>query len=87
MREEKIVTKIVKVGERGQIVIPKGIRSREAIGPKSVLRITNYGAGNIVISKIKESKSPEEKFLDILGNMKFPKNSWEQIQKERHAER
>jgi AbrB family looped-hinge helix DNA binding protein len=87
MREEKIVTKIVKVGERGQIVIPKGIRRTEGIGPKSVLRITNYGAGNIVISKIKEAKSSEEKFLDILGSMKFPKNAWEQIQKERHVER
>lgn len=87
MREEKIVTKIVKVGERGQIVIPKGIRKMEGITSKSILRITDYGTGNIVISKMKDTKSHEEKFFDILASMKFPKDAWKQIQKERHVER
>jgi len=87
MREEKIVTKTVRVGERGQIVIPKRIRNIEGIKPKSVLRITDYGTGNMVISKMKETKSPEEKFFDILKSIKLPKNAWERIQKERHIER
>lgn len=87
MREEKFVTKIVKVGERGQIVIPKGIRKIEGIKPKSTLKITHYGTGTIVMSKVKEVKSPEERFFEFLESIKLPKNAWEQIQKERHMER
>lgn len=87
MREEKFVTKIVKVGERGQIVIPERIRKMEGIKPKSSIKVTHYGTGNIVISRISEGKSPEEKFLEILQSLKLPRNAWEQIQKERHIER
>jgi len=87
MKEDKFVTKIIKVGERGQIVIPKAIRRMEGIKPKSTIKVTHYGTGNIVISKISEGKSPEEKFLEILQSLRLPKNAWEKIQKERHIER
>lgn len=87
MREEKFATRIVKVGERGQIVIPKSIRKIEGIKPKSVLKVTNYGTGTIVVSKLSESKSPEERFLEKLQRLNIPKNAWEIIQMERHKER
>jgi len=87
MKEEKFVSKIVKVGERGQIVIPKAMRKREGIKPKSIVKIINYGTGNIIISKIYETKSPEEKFLEALQSLKIPKNAWQIIQGERHKER
>jgi AbrB family looped-hinge helix DNA binding protein len=87
MKEEKFISKIVKVGERGQVVIPKTIRRIEGIRPNSVVRITNYGTGNIIISKVYETKSPEERFLEVLQSLKMPKNAWEIIQEERHKER
>jgi len=87
MKKERFVSKIVKVGDRGQIVIPKAMRKLENIRPRSILKITNYGTGTIVISKVKETESPEEKFLEALKKIKLPKNSWEEIQKARHIER
>lgn len=87
MKEDRFVSKIVRVGERGQIVIPKRIRKIEGIKPKSMLKVTNYGTGTIVMSKVRETKSPEEKFFEFLEKMKLPKNAWEEIQKERHIER
>ncbi len=87
MAEERSVSKMVKVGERGQIVIPKSIRKIEGIGPKSILKITNHGTGTIVISKAKDEQSPEKRFLEIFGKIKLPRNAWEEVQKERHAER
>ena len=87
MKEERLVSKIVRVGERGQIVIPKRIRKIEGITPKTTLKVTNYGTGTIVISKMKETRSPEEKFFELFEKIKLPKNAWELIQKERHAER
>ena len=87
MKEERIVSKVVKIGERGQIVIPKYIRNREGMKPRSIVRITNYGTGNIIISKVFEGKSPEDKILELIEDIRLPKNAWEQIQKERHSER
>ncbi len=87
MKDEKFVSKIVRVGERGQIVIPKFIRKREGIGPQSTVKIMDYGTGNIMISKVHETKSPEERFLEKLQKLKIPENAWELIQKERHKDR
>lgn len=86
-KQERVVSKIIKVGERGQIVIPKTVRNLEGIKPKSLLKITNYGTGTIVISKVKEVEGPEERFLELIEKIKLPKNAWEEIQKERHIER
>jgi len=87
MKEEKVYSKLVKVGERGQIVIPEKIRRAEGINSKSVLKILNYGTGTIILTKFRETKTPEENFFDILQKIKIPKDSWKQIQKERHKER
>lgn len=87
MKEEEFMSKIVKVGERGQIVIPKLIRKRGGIKPKSLIKIVDYGTGNIMISKIHETKSHEERFFEILSRMKISKNAWDEIQKERARDR
>ena len=80
----KIEEKYVKVGERGQIVIPKSMRVSANIKPKQILRIKNI-PGAIVIEKPSTVKSPEEKILDILTKtkVKFTEKDWEQIHKER----
>ena len=80
----KIEEKYVKVGERGQVVIPKTMRDSEHIKPNQILRIKNI-PGAIVIEKPSTVKSPEEKILEILTKTKarFTEKDWEQIHKER----
>ncbi len=80
----KIEEKYVKVGERGQVVIPKSMRDSEGIKPNQILRLKNI-PGAIVIEKPSAVKSPEEKILDIFTKIKvkFTEKDWEQIHKER----
>jgi AbrB family looped-hinge helix DNA binding protein len=76
----------VKVGTRGQIVIPKKIREQERIYPKQIMKITDF-AGDIRIHRIGKppvSTSPEEKILENLQSIPFDKDVWEDIKKERH---
>lgn len=85
MKEEKFVNKIVKVGERGQIVIPKTIRKIEKIKPKDILKVTDI-AGTITIKKI-ERKSPEEHFFDFIENSGLTMDDWKEIENERESAR
>lgn len=85
MKEEKYITKIVKVGERGQIVIPKTIRKIERIRPKDVLKVTDV-AGTIMIKKI-QRKSPEEQVFKFIENSGLTMKDWHDIQRERARER
>lgn len=78
----KIEQKYVKVGERGQIVIPKSMREEEDMRPNQLVRIIKE-PGQIVIRKATSSKSPEDSIFEILGKMKFTENDWKKIQKER----
>ena len=80
----KIEEKYVKVGERGQIVIPKSMRVSEGIKPNQILRIKKI-PGAIIIEKPLTVKSPEEKILEIFAKtkVKFTEKDWERIHKER----
>ncbi|MBI2543198.1 MAG: AbrB/MazE/SpoVT family DNA-binding domain-containing protein [Candidatus Aenigmarchaeota archaeon] len=80
----KIEEKYTKVGERGQIVIPKSMRDSEHIKPNQILRIKNI-PGAIIIEKPSIVKSPEEKILETLTKIKvkFTEKDWEQVHKER----
>ena len=85
MKEEKFSNKIVKVGERGQIVIPKSIRKMEKIKPKDMLKVSDIG-GTITIRKI-ERKSPEEHFFEFIENAGLTMDDWKEIENERESTR
>lgn len=76
-----IIQEYVKVGERGQITIPKAIREKESIRPNMILRIIDM-PGAIVIEKI-STESPEDMILEALQAAKLTDEDWEEIQKER----
>ena len=77
-----IIEKYVKVGERGQIAIPKEIRDKEGIEPKHLVRILNID-GEIIIRIQKGKKSHEDRILEILQKSKLGDKDWEEIKKER----
>ena len=77
-----IIEKYVKVGERGQIAIPKEMREKEGIEPKNIVRILDIG-GEIIIRTQKRKKSPEDRILEILQKAKLGDKDWMEIRKER----
>ncbi len=77
-----IIEKYVKVGERGQIAIPKEIRDKEGIEPRNIVKVLNIG-GEIIIRTQKRKKSHEDRILEILQKSKLGDKDWEEIKKER----
>jgi AbrB family looped-hinge helix DNA binding protein len=77
-----IIEKYVKVGERGQIAIPKEIRDKEGIEPSHLVRLLNID-GEIIIRMQKRKKSHEDRILEILQKSKLIDKDWEEIKKER----
>ena len=76
-----IIEKYVKVGERGQIAIPKEMREKEGIEPKQIVRLLDVG-GEIVV-RPQKIKKHEDKILEILKKVKLKDKDWEDIKKER----
>ena len=77
-----IIEKYVKIGERGQIAIPKEIRDNEKIQAKQIVKIINVG-GEITIKTQKRKQSPEDRILEILQKSRLNDKDWEIIKKER----
>jgi AbrB family looped-hinge helix DNA binding protein len=80
----KIIEEIVKVGERGQIVIPSKIRKQEKINSNSYVRVIDIN-GRIVIDKIKTK--PIDKIIDSLSSLGLTDKDWKDIQSERDNEK
>lgn len=78
-----IIEKYVKIGERGQIAIPKEIREKEGMEPKQIVKIINIG-GEIIIRQQKRKKAPEDRILEILQKAKLADKDWDEINKERN---
>ena len=76
-----IIEKSVKVGERGQIAIPKEIREKEGIEPKQTIKVINVG-GEIII-RLQRKKESEDKILELLQKAKLNDGDWEEIKRER----
>jgi AbrB family looped-hinge helix DNA binding protein len=76
---------IVKVGQRGQIVIPKKIREKQEIKPGTLLKA--IGINNYILLKKVRTKTLEEKFVELIQKFKLEKEEvqkiWQRIQKER----
>ncbi len=77
----KIEEKYTKVGERGQIVIPKSIREKYGIKPKQMLRIVEM-PGEIMIRK-PVTEEPEKRFFELLTKTGLSSKYWKRIHKER----
>ncbi len=77
-----IICKNVKMGERGQIVIPKEIREKEKLVPNQILRII-HTEGEMTIRMPSLNGTPEDRILNALRKAKLNKKDWEEIQKDR----
>lgn len=77
-----IIEKYAKVGERGQIAIPKEMREREGIEPRNLVKLLNIG-GEIIIRTQKTEKSHEDRILEILRKSRLGDRDWEEMKKER----
>ena len=77
-----IIEKYVKVGERGQIAIPKEMRDKEGIEPKNIVKVLDI-SGEIIIRTQKSKKSHEDRILEILQKSKLGDKDWEEIKKDR----
>lgn len=80
-----IIEKYVKVGERGQIVIPKEMRENEGIEPEDHLQVLDVG-GELIIKIKNREKAPEEKIHELLIKAKFTERDWQEMLKERNKE-
>ena len=80
----EVIDEIVKVGERGQIVIPSKIRKKENISSNSYVRVIDVD-GRIVIDKV--TTKPIEKIIESLVSLGLTESDWKEIQKEREDER
>jgi AbrB family looped-hinge helix DNA binding protein len=80
----EVIEEIVKVGERGQIVIPSKIRKKENINSNSYVRVIDVD-GRIVIDKV--ATKPIEKIIESLVSLGLTESDWKEIQKEREDKR
>jgi len=77
-----IMEKYVKLGERGQVVIPKEIRDAMHLRKTQRIKMINIGS-EIVMRPLKEEKEPEDTVLEILKKVKLTEKDWKEIQRER----
>ena len=77
-----IVEKYVKIGERGQIVIPKEIRDKENIQPEDRLKLINFD-GEIIIKVEKQERQAELRALELLKKAKLTEKDWQEIKRMR----
>jgi AbrB family looped-hinge helix DNA binding protein len=56
------------VGERGQVTIPKALRERLGIGPKTVLEFTEE-TGRLIVEKV----APTDPVQQVMGCLKLDK--------------
>ena len=77
-----IVEKYVKIGERGQIVIPKEIRDKENLQPEDRLKLINLD-GEIIIKVEKQERHAELRALELLKRAKLTEKDWQEIKRMR----
>ena len=75
-----ILEKKIKVGDKGQIIIPPEIRKKVGIKPNQTVKI-KYVDGEIYIKR--GTLSHEKEFFDLISNSRASIEDWEEIQKER----
>ena len=75
----------VKLGKKGQITIPKNIRDEDQLKEDDVFIVQHTPGGDIILSKQKKVKTPEDIVFDIIK--RTPRidadSAWEEIKRER----
>lgn len=77
-----IVEKYVKIGERGQIVIPKEIREKEHLETEDRLKIISI-KGEIILKAEKQERRAELRALELLKKAKLTERDWQEIRRMR----
>ena len=88
IKKSDFVKKTVKIGKRGQITLPKSIRTIEKITENEKLNIIKLPSGAMFIKKVIK-ETPEDNIIKIISSVKkidFEK-AWKEVQKEREMER
>lgn len=74
---------VVKVGERGQVVIPKEMRVKEGLGPDSYVRVIHVDGG-ILLRRL--DLEPIDTLVAALQASGLEGSDWQQVQRWRHEE-
>lgn len=88
MKEYKVITKIVKLGKKGQITIPRKIRKEENFKENDKFVLTHITNGELILKK-KKYDSPEKRLLNLIKTFKpFDwRKAWEEVREERKRDR
>lgn len=78
-----IIEKYVKMGERGQIVIPKEVRDNEGLNLEAQIKLIAID-GEIILKV--QRKAPEDRVLELLKKAKFTQKDIQEIREERNKE-
>ncbi|MBI4450794.1 AbrB/MazE/SpoVT family DNA-binding domain-containing protein [Candidatus Woesearchaeota archaeon] len=79
-----IIQKDVRMGARGQIVIPKAIRAQERIRPNQLLQIIDIGGEIKLRLRSHDKQAPEDMLLEALQEAKLTQHDWEELKRQRH---
>lgn len=75
---------IVKIGERGQMVIPASMRRNEGFLPNTYVRVIDFD-GKLLISKVE--LEPMDELLTAVKELNLSDDDWVEIRKERDGDR
>ncbi len=84
MKKHELITKIVKLGRKGQLTLPKIIRKKEGLKEKDEFILLHIAGGEIVLRK-RNKKTPEDLMLEAIEEAPpfDAKKAWEEVKAER----
>jgi len=75
---------VVKIGERGQMVIPASMRKREGFLPNTYVRVIDLD-GNLILTKVEFD--PIEELIEAVKELNLSDKDWTEIKGERDGDR
>jgi AbrB family looped-hinge helix DNA binding protein len=84
-KKSELIIETIKIGRRGQVTIPKNVRTAEALRIGDRLKIVRQPTGTIYLTKIPKEKNPFDRLMTVLE--KVPKfdaeKAWKEVERER----
>lgn len=84
-QKSELMSETIKIGRRGQITLPKIVRTVEGLKRGDRLKLVRQPTGTIYLTKIPKEKDHFERLIKVLG--KVPKfdaeKAWKEVEKER----
>lgn len=84
-RKSELINETIKIGRRGQITLPKVVRTAEGLKRGDRLKLVRQPTGTIYLTKVPKEKDPFERLMKVLE--KVPKfdaeKAWKEVEKER----